>query len=529
MTLGAASNLAAARKHLAAGEMGEAAASARLAALADPGLSEAFGLWGVAAAEARAYYSAIDPLRVAARAAGPASPRWALLTLHLGRALFATGHWREGIERLAQVELAAPAEPMLRGRLGVALVDCGLADRGLSHLEWAVSAAPDAGDLRSDLGWALLAAGRLDEAQARLEEALILAPDHIGGLCTLASLRRWTSGSNHIDRLRARRDDTDVRSRDRIRLSFSLFKELDDLDQRAEAWAVLEEANAASYADAPAWSSGTDAALTQALIRRFPRSALANRSRAVSTDRTPIFIVGLPRTGTTLLERILAGHSRVRALGEAPVFLRLFREAARLKGHALDARGVLATRDVDWPRIGARYLSETDVLAQGAAVSVDKLPVNSLFIGAIDLAFPNARIILLKRDPMDSLFSAYKMMLQQDTLYGWCYRQEDLAAHFRQHRRLMDHWRACLGERLIEVSYEDLVADPELQIRGLLNDCGLDFEPACLRPQESVGPILTHSNIQARAPISAASVGAWRRYEKELEPLRARLEAIPAS
>jgi len=517
------SSLVEARRRFAAGDMAQAAAAARLAALGDASLTEAFGLWGVATAEMRAFSAAIDPLRVAVQAAVPGSGRWALLTLHLGRSLFATGYWREGLDRLGQLERAAPPDAMLRARLGVALLDCGLADRGLTHLEWAVAANPEAGDLRGDLGWALLATGRLGEAETRLDEALSLAPDHIGSICTLAGLRRWSDADNHVDRLRARRDDPDVKPRDRIRLSFALFKELDDLDRRAEAWTVLEEANQAAWADAPAWSAPGGAALTQALMRRFPPSLFARRPPDTARGRTPIFIVGLPRTGTTLLERILAGHSQVSALGEAAVFLRLFREAASARGRPLDPRGVLNTQRTDWRALGALYLAETAPLARGAGFSVDKLPVNSLFVGPLDLAFADARIVLLRRGPMDSLFSAYKMMLQQDTLYGWCYRLEDLAAHFRQHQRLMDHWRSCLGDRLIEVSYEALVTDSEPQIRALLDRCGLDFEAGCLTPQTTAGPILTHSNIQARAPISAASVGAWRRYERELEPLRLRL------
>ena len=175
--------------------------------------------------------------------------------------------------------------------------------------------------------------------------------------------------------------------------------------------------------------------------------------------------------------------------------------------------------------MGATYLAETAFLTDDARFAIDKLPFNSLLIGAIRLAVPNARIILLGRDPMDALFSAYRMLIPDESVYGWCYRQEDLADHYRNHYRLMDHWRRCLGAGLIDVSYEKLVADPEAQIRILLNACGLPFEAACLRPHEVAGAVLTVSSTQVRAPITASTIGGWRRYAAGLEPLRARLEA----
>jgi len=517
-----AQDLAAARRHIQAGEFALAVEAARGAAQANPESREAFAIWGIAAAELGAFAAAIDPLLVAAASADVGSAAWAVINSHLGQALCQSGHWAEGLARLTPVERTAPPDPMVRHRLGVSLVGIGLAERGTPHLEWAASAKTDSAELLYDLGWALAALGRLDEARTRLGEALALRPSMASAHAALARLRRWTPDENHIERLSELQADTGLGDGERAALGFALFKELDDVGRLSEAWPVLARANELARAQAPLWSASHDEALVAALIRRFPRAGYPPAPPASGGDRIPVFIVGLPRTGTTLLERILAAHSQVRAMGELPLFHRLFRAAAGQPDAPLTQRTVMKTKGADWRAVGARYLAATAPFTEGARFTIDKLPLNSLMIGPLRLALPTARIIFLRRNPMDALLSCHANWLGR---YGWSYRLEDLAAHYRYHRKLMNHWRAALGPGLIEVSYENLVADPEPQIRALLAAVGLEFEAACLRPHEARGAVLTSSNVQVRAPITTAGVGAWRRYADPLEPLRARLAA----
>ncbi len=505
--------------------MARAAEAARKAAAADPASGEAYGIWGVAAAEMGAFAEAVGPLRTAMGGAQPGTERWALLASQLGLALRNTGRWSESLELLTQLERHAPAGPLDRGRLGIALVSMNFAERGVPHLEYSAEARTDSAEAKCDLAWALVAIGRLVEAEARLREALTLDPAKVRAHLALANLRRWTSSANHIDRLNVLRADGGLDADGRARLGFALAKELDDVGRCDEAWAVLSEANEAVRAGAAPWSAIDGEALIKALIRRFAKAASAGHARTPESRRTPIFIVGLPRTGTTLVERVLAAHSEVRAMGELPTFPFLARQAAGARGTELNARAVDAMSGVRWPTVGARYLSETRSLACGARFCVDKLPANSELIGAIRLALPGARIVLVRRDPMDSLLSAYRMLFPKESAYGWSYRLEDLADRYRQHHRLMNHWRSCLGEGLIEISYEALLADPEAHIRELLAACGLAFEEPCLRPHQAAGAVLTASGSQVRAPMSDGAVGAWRRYAPQLEPLRARLAA----
>ncbi|MFC3071000.1 tetratricopeptide repeat-containing sulfotransferase family protein [Phenylobacterium soli] len=519
----AAASLAAARGHAQAGQLEPALEAAREAAGLDPRLGEAFAIWGVAAAELGRFGDAVEPLRIAAQRTPPGSIGWANLTSQLARCLSNTGFWAEALECAEAVERAEIPDPLVRQRIGAAFARMNRNDRGLPHLEWARERRPDWPDLLGELGLAYMSEGRLDEAEVVFEQAIALSPAMVQPHATLAQLRRWTPERNHVSRLAALRADPATPPLDRGSLGFALFKELDDLGRTDEAWAVLEDANAACWAKSTVdWSAEGEEALTDALIETFPAAPAAQD--LASEGPTPIFILGLPRSGTTLLERMLAAHSQVEALGELPTFPILFRAAAALADRrAITPELVRATAGADWRDIGELYAAAVRPLGQGTPFFIDKLPANSLLVGAIRCALPQARIILLRRAPMDSLFGAYKIRFA--SWYGWSYRQEDLAAHYLTHERLMAHWAETLGDALIEVSYETLVANPEAEIRRILAACGLAFEPACLEPHKTPGAVRTASITQVREPISAARVGGWRRYEAQLEPLRRALAA----
>ncbi|HEX3700588.1 MAG TPA: sulfotransferase [Phenylobacterium sp.] len=521
----AAAALAAARAHAQAGRLDDALATAREAARADPEAAEAFAIWGVAAAELGRFSEALAPLRAAAERVPPGSIGWANISSQLVRSLSNVGFWAEALARAEAVERLNAPDPMVRQRIGAAFARMNLSERGLPHLEWARGQRPDWPELLTELGLADMAEGRLDEAEAALEQAIAAAPRMIQPHAALAELRRWTPETAHIARLEAARADPALSALDRGNLGFALFKELDDLGRAEEAWAVLEESNEACRELATMdWTAGGEAELVEALKQTFPADRLANPSAAGPTGPAPIFIVGLPRSGTTLLERILAGHSEVTALGELPSFPIAFRNASTAPDRSrLDAATVRATAAADWAAAGALYLAETRALAPAARRFIDKLPANSLLVGAVRLALPQATIIHMRRRPMDALFGAYKVRFSN--WYGWSYRQADLAAHHGHHAGLMDHWRAGLAGDLIEVDYEALVADPESVIRRLLEACGLAFEPACLEPHNTEGSVRTASITQVREPITRARVGGWRRYERQLQPLRQALQA----
>lgn len=513
-----------ARSHAQAGHLAPALEAAERAAKLDPRLAEAFAIWGVAAAELGRFAEALEPLRVASQRSLRGSVGWANLTSQLVRCLSNTGFWTEALGHADLLERGDVPDPLVRMRLGASFARMNLTRRGRTHLEWAAGARPDWPELLAELGLAYMSDGDVAAAEATFERAIALAPRMVQPHAALAAVRRWTSEKNHVERLQALRTDPALSPLERGSIGFALFKELDDLGRTEDAWAVLEASNEACWSSTTAdWSHGGEAALTDALIETFPANRLTQVKHGAPTAARPIFIVGLPRSGTTLVERILAAHSKVEALGELPTFPILFRSAAQeADRRRLTPELVRATRNADWRKVGEHYGKETAGLAGGAPFLIDKLPANSLLLGAIRLALPHALIVHVRRRPMDALFGAYKVRFSN--WYGWSYRQADLAAHYVAHDRLMDHWREALGESLIQVSYEAMVSAPEAETRRLLSACGLDFEPTCLEPHKTQGPVRTASMTQVREPISTSRVGGWRRYARELEPLRHALE-----
>ncbi len=522
-----ASRLLTARRRFEAGDLAGAADLARQAASGAGRAPEALMLWGVAAAEAGDYAQAIAPLRKAAAQSSPQSAPGALARVQLGRALVALGRWREGLATLDGVDARALPDQRLRLRLGQGYLGAGQVERALPHLREAAQALASDPEARVDLAFALASLGAADDARVHYEAAIALAPRFGRAHAGLANLRRWDARDNHVPRLRALLESAENPA-SRAEAGYALFKELDDLGDREAAWMALSGAHEAAISVDP-WSADADRALVEALIRRFPSDRFRRQQRAVRTDggAQPIFVFGLPRSGTTLVERILSSHSQVTGLGEPPFFPIAFREAAGASAlEPITARTISASRGVEWRTLGAAYLREAGSFAGGAANFVDKLPFNSLLAGPIRLALPGARLVLVERDPMDSLWSAHRNPFQIGGWYGWTRRQSDLAAHYANHRRLMDHWREALGDDLVVVRYETLAADPKAAITMLLERCGLSPEPACFEPERAKGAVLTLSQASARAPISGASIGAWRAYADKLEPLRAALDTL---
>jgi tetratricopeptide (TPR) repeat protein len=452
-----------------------------------------------------------------------AAPARQILVVDRARVLAERGRWDEALAHVQQ----AQAFPNLTARqhdiIASVLAIVGQYEDGLTHAERAC-ALGDHPLFHYNRATLLRYLGQAAQAEAAFEEALKRDGQMSLAYTSLASMRKWTHDTNHIARIKAALEIMPAQSHDAARLHHALFKEHDDLGEPERAWPHLVQGTqiiSTIYTfDAAERNQRVDA-----LIAHYSAAKLASPSPVSVGGPRPIFIFGLPRSGTTLTERVLASHSQVVALGETPAMLVALKKAAGLaRSDQFEASQVPAMAQADFAAVARTYQACLAYRTAGAAIMTDKLPQNYEHAGPIHLAFPTASLVHVRRAPMDSLFGAHKLLFGEGG-YHWSYRFEDLAANYRCYRRLMDHWRAAMGEVFFEITLEDLIAAPEREITRLLAHCGLPFEEACLSPHEAKGGVSTASASQIRRPINREGVGAWRRYEKQLEPLRAMLEA----
>ncbi len=524
-----------AEQRLASGQL-DAARSAYEAVLAlQPGHAGArLRLVTVATTQGR-YRDSIVPLLEL----GSAASADAELLPMLAGSLHRLGESAAARACLARPALAASSDRALLeegARIALQLEDVPLATRLAGAAEGHGGPGAETCYLRATVA---LFEGRLDAAGQLLEASLAAAPRYARAHWSLARLRRQTPESNHVARLRAQLAQAGGPG-ERAYLGFALFKELDDLDDRDAAWAALaegcEQKRLALAASPAARQAPDEAAAFDALqslwapagtaIAPAPATIPPGTGPSTAPSPTPIFIVGLPRTGTTLLERILARTGRVTDAGELDDLpLQLRWQANRFSRSFADAGVFLAARAAADPaQLRQRYLAHAAWRAGGKRWFTDKLPLNFLNIGFIADALPDAPILHMVRNPMDTCFSNLKELFAE--AYPYSYAFDTLAAHYGRYRRLMAHWHRCFPGRILDVPYEALVSDPSAWTARILAHCGIDAggRQADAGAGDAIAVVTTASTVQVREPIHTRSVEAWRRYAAPLEPLRQRLQ-----
>ena len=372
--------------------------------------------------------------------------------------------------------------------------------------------------------------GRLAEAEVVLLETLRRWPDYGDAAVILANLRRQTAAANHLAFLQERlgrlpKGDIDMRSGlARAKFESAVFKILDDLGRHDEAWQALERSNALMHSLLP-YDADSEAAVTDALIEVSATVMNRKAGSATFAGPMPIFIVGMPRSGSTLLDHMLSAHSAVTSAGEINDFQRQLHWVADVAPHGNQSllKVLERTGQLDFDELGARYLMQTQWRAQGRKYFIDKLPINIRMVPFIRRALPQAPILHLARDPMDVCYSNLKIMFGSASPY--CYDMQTLSQYYGQYARLTNHWREALPGAMLDVSYASLVHDPEVIMRQVLGHCGLEIEAACLRPELNSAPVATPSSAQVRESIHTRGIAQWLHYAKHLEPLRQALAA----
>ena len=370
------------------------------------------------------------------------------------------------------------------------------------------------------LGNLLAEFGRFDEAYGCFARAIAIAPLLAGSYYDLVRCRPVTAADDGLlARMEAALATPGLEAAQRLRLHLALGKAADDLGDYALAMRHLDAADAVRRGSASFNSAAFDIEIDR-LIDRITPDLIARAGELGCDDATPVVIVGMPRSGTTLVEQIISSHPEVVAGGE----LNFWNE----RGAAWRQAGPAGTEGPFFSHAAAEYLGVLRAIGPKAARVTDKMPFNFLWAGLIHLAFPRATIIHCRRAAIDTALSIHQTHFHPGLAFPT--GGGELVAYFRSYRRLTDHWRRVLpADRFIEVDYEDLTRAPEPAIRRIIAGCGLEWDDACLRPERNPRAVKTPSKWQTRQPIYRNSVERWRRYEPWLGPLSALLDGAAES
>jgi tetratricopeptide (TPR) repeat protein len=506
----------------AALERGDFAGARRLAAIRlseAAGKAEGYFLLGIADAETGRVHEAVRQIEQAVAIAPHGEYR-----VQLARLYTLVRRDGDAAAALHAAEAAPPVDALGRDTMGCVYARLGDHQAALPHFVAAVDLAPDNDQFRYNQAATLSFLGRSEDAEAALEVILARAPNDARAHHLLAGLRKQTPARNHVERLRGVHDRSPA-GRDRLLTGYALVKELEDIGGSQEAFERLVTINAA-HRDALAYDFARDAAIFDAVEAAWP--AVLQVPVSAGDIEAPILIIGMPRTGTTLVDRILASHPEVESVGELQALPLAVKAASRTRSRTvLDPETIMAAAGTDPRTIGRDYLARAaHHRRMPARRFVDKFPGNFFYAGIVARALPDAAIVCLRRHPMDTILANFRNLFATGSrYYDYSYDLLDIAAYYVRFDRLMAFWRNALPGRILELTYEGLIEDQEGESHRLLAHCGLDWSDDCLNFHAHGGAVSTPSAAQVRRPIYRDSVARWRQHSAALAPVRAYLEA----
>jgi tetratricopeptide (TPR) repeat protein len=396
----------------------------------------------------------------------------------------------------------------------------GRFDEAIACYLRAIEINPNYTQAHQNLGSALMVLGKMELAEKSLNRAIALAPDDVPTLAALIVLTPYRRNDQRFDRLEAvygRRAELPVEQR--IKIDFAMGKAMERIGQYDRAFRAYQEGNLLHYQLHP-FDEASDVEYLDKLYGFFNSNLLTNCATVTDNlpakqyDRIPIFIVGMPRSGTTLIEQILASHPDIHGAGELTLLDEIVKKLPNLMHNQQSGEDLLAVLR----KLGQEYLDQVRTLAPQQRFIVDKMPDNFRYLGLIHLMLPQAKIIHAVRDPMDTCFSCYT----QDFSGGhdYSYDPEMLGRRYQRYRTLMTYWSNILpSERILDLHYEKNIAGPEREARRLLEHIGLPWNPVCLRFYQTERTVHTASVAQVRLPIYTSSVARWKHFEQRLLPL----------
>ena len=431
--------------------------------------------------------------------------------------------FEQALEQARLLVEKEPDNPQYQSLFAIESMQTGDYDTALATFDRILERLPGDPVTLTSKGHALKTQGDYDEAVAAYHASIASAPQHGEAFYSLANLKVYNFGDDEIARMLELEQDSNLSQMDRVHLCFALGKAYEDRSDFETSFRYYERGNRLKRA-----RSTYDADDMSRDLRKQHDVCTADffaERRGWGCDAPdPIFILGLPRAGSTLLEQILSSHSEVDGTLELPNILSLSQQLRR-RGRAEDAGGypeILAELPAsDYRSFGQSFLEDTRIHRKGAPFFIDKMPNNFRHIGLIHLILPNAKIIDARRHPMACCFSGYKQLFAEGQEFT--YDLDTAGRYYRDYVALMDHWNEVLPGKVLCVQYEDVVADLEGQVRRMLDFCELEFESACIEFHRTERSVRTPSSEQVRQPIFQSGLDYWRNYEPWLDPLKAAL------
>jgi len=501
---------------LAAGKPEDAAACARRLLGAKPDLVEGHFLVGLVALELRDNWTAVSAFGSVTRLNPDHAAAWA----HLARLFMIAGQPARADAALAKAVEHNDDNPLVLDIIGAVFTMLGDEEEATRWIQRAVQQQPQNVNYLVNLANNKMFLGKLDEAEEVLHKVLALNSENANAHWLLSSVRKARDRS-HIDVLKTLAGKQDRMPRALAFLYYGLGKELEDLEAWDEAFDAFAKGAAARRTTID-FDEQAEMDMYKAFGDTFTAEWLEDNAGG-HDDPSPIFVVGQPRTGTTLVERIITSHSQVFSAGELKQFGQCVRRLGNYrekKRHSPRLATIAA--GIDCAKLGKAYMATTAKMRGKLPRFVDKLPPNYLYIPLILKALPKAKIVHLTRNPMDACFASFKQLFAD--AYPHSYDQQEMARHHARYYQLMALWRERFPGRFFDISYEETAANLEPNARALIEFLELPWEDACLEFHRQKAAVATASAVQVREPAHTKSVGRWHRYEQALEPMRRALE-----
>jgi tetratricopeptide (TPR) repeat protein len=501
--------------HLAAGRIDEASDCCRRLLGAKPDLVEGHFLVGLIALELKQTWTAVNAFGSVTTLQEDHGAAWA----NLARLFMQAGQPARADAALEKAVQHHDGNPIVLDLIGAVYGLLGDQQEAGVWIGRALKKDPDSVMFIVNMAHNHMFLGELDEAEAMLRKALRLKPGNANAHWVLSNVRKATDRS-HVDELR-RMVQKNQNPRALAFLCYGLGKELEDLEEWDEAFDAFAQGAAARRStidfDEPA-----EVEMYETFGEVFTPEWLEENATG-HDDPSPIFVVGQPRTGTTLVERIITSHSQVHSAGELKQFGHCVRRLVDYREQKpYTAKLPLLAADVECRKLGKAYIATTAKMRGEKPRFVDKLPPNYLYIPLILKALPNAKIVHLRRNPMDACFASFKQLFAE--AYKHSYDQAEMARHHARYYHLMALWRERFPGRFFDIGYEDTARDLEPNARALIEFLELPWEDACMHFHRQKAAVTTASAVQVRQPAHTRSIGRWRRYEQQLEITRKTLE-----